>query len=377
MHYRISMAPSLAFLFVTHLMMAEQALSRPDVEELMRAGVAAQQRGDYRSAIASFQKALTIDPDMPEARERLGESLAADGQLDAAIEEDRRLLATFPDRPGVRFNLAFALYKKNDVEHARTELEALHAANPTDLPAAKLLANTYIKMGRESQAIEILMPLEPGRDTDMELEYSLAFALMQSARDSEGLPRMEKVARNTQSANAWTIAGASRLNRREFAEARSDLTAAIKLDSSLPGLNTMAGQAVYALGDAQSALPYFEAGLRANPTDATANLYVGIFRLNQGDLEGARPLLELAVQLQPKFPLAQLKLAELNGMTGNYAEAIKALEDLEKSDPDWPDPHTHLATLYYKVHRVEDGQREREIVKQLEARQQREGPRNN
>jgi tetratricopeptide (TPR) repeat protein len=171
MPYRISMAPFLALLFVTHLMVAQQASNRLGVDELMRAGVAAQQQGDYRSAIASFQNALTIDPDIVEARERLGQSLAADGQLDAAIEQDRRLLATSPDRPGVRLSLALALYQKNDLEHARAELETLLAANPGDLPAAKLMANTYIKLGRESEAIELLMPLEPGRDADMELEY--------------------------------------------------------------------------------------------------------------------------------------------------------------------------------------------------------------
>jgi hypothetical protein len=50
------------------------------------------------------------------------------------------------------------------------------------------------------------------------------------------------------------------------------------------------------------------------------------------------------------------------------------LEDLEKSDPGWLEPHVELAAIYYKLHRPEDGQREREIVQQIEARQQKEGP---
>jgi Tfp pilus assembly protein PilF len=44
-------------------------------------------------------------------------------------------------------------------------------------------------------------------------------------------------------------------------------------------------------------------------------------RLKQRDFESARPLLELAVELQPGAPQARLQLAKLNGMTGKYAEA--------------------------------------------------------
>jgi hypothetical protein len=55
---------------------------------------------------------------------------------------------------------------------------------------------------------------------------------------------------------------------------------------------------------------------------------------------------------------------------------LSLLEGLEKSDPNWLDPHIDLAALYYKVHRPQDGQRERDIVKKLQALQQKQGPRN-
>jgi hypothetical protein len=61
-------------------------------------------------------------------------------------------------------------------------------------------------------------------------------------------------------------------------------------------------------------------------------------------------------------------------MTGKYAEAATTLEELEKADPNWLDPHIELAPIYYKLHRPDDGQRERDIVQQLEATQQKAGP---
>jgi len=60
-------------------------------------------------------------------------------------------------------------------------------------------------------------------------------------------------------------------------------------------------------------------------------------------------------------------------MTGKYAEAATTLEELEKGDPKWLDPHVELAALYYKLHRPDDGQRERDIVNRLRTASKRKG----
>ena len=345
-----------------------------DADEFLRQGIAAQQHGDLKPAIDNYRKALAIQPGMVEARANLGAALSAAGQFDAAIEEDLRVLAKAPNNVGVRMNLALAYYKKGDTEHAHAELLVVHAARPLDLSNAVLLGYTYIKLGKANEAAEMLAPLEAGHENNMDLEYVLAYALIESGKATEGLPKMERVARETHSADAYFIAGSTRLHRREFHEARADLDAAIELNASFPGLYTMAGQARDALGDTDAALPAFEAALRADPKDFTANLYLGTMRLKQRDLESAKPMLELALQLQPNSTMAQLQIAKLNSMTGKYAEAAAALEQLEKADPNWLDPHIELAAIYYKLHRPEDGQRERDIVKQLEAKQQQAGP---
>jgi hypothetical protein len=74
------------------------------------------------------------------------------------------------------------------------------------------------------------------------------------------------------------------------------------------------------------------------------------------------------------MPQVKLQMSKLDAMTGKYNEAAAALESLEKADPNWLDPHVELAAIYYKLHRPEDGQRERAIVEQIEARQQKAGP---
>lgn len=345
-----------------------------EADELLRKGIEAQQHGDVKAAIDAYRKALALRPDLPEARANLGAALAASGDFDAAIEEDKRALNGAPDKIAVRKNLALAYYKKGDLRSARPEFEAVHAARPHDLAAAMLLGYTELKLGEAKTAAELLAPIEPGNEGNTDFEYVLAGAFIQSGNEGAGLPRMEKVARDTHSADAYVIAGSTRLHRREFKEARTDLDAALNLDASIPGLSTMAGQARDALGDTDAASEAFQAALKADPRDFTANLYLGAIRLKQRDIESARPLLELAFQLEPQMPQARLQMAKLNAMTGKNAEAAATLEELEKADPNWLDPHIELAPIYYKLHRPEDGQRERDIVQKIEASQQKEGP---
>jgi tetratricopeptide (TPR) repeat protein len=350
------------------------AASTANVDKLLSSGIAAQQRHDYKTAIESYRKALALQPGLLEARANLGAALADAGDFDAAIEEDTRALAAAPNKIAVRMNLALAYYKKGDMVHARREFETVHEAKPADRKTAVLLGYVYIKLNKEADAAAMLAPLEPGHESDMDFEYVLGYAMIQSGKGAEGIPRMETVARTTRSADAYAIAGGARLHRSEFREARADLDEAVKLSPSFPGLYTMDGQACDAMGDTEAAAAAFQAALRADSRDPTANLYLGSIRLKQRDFENARPLLELALVLQPGLSQARLEVAKLNGMTGKYSEAAATLEDLEKTDPGWLEPHIELALVYYKLHRPQDGDREREIVRQIDAAQQKAGP---
>ncbi len=103
-----------------------------------------------------------------------------------------------------------------------------------------------------------------------------------------------------------------------------------------------------------------------------ANLYLGTVRLQRRDLANARPLLELALQLRPNWPFARLQMAKLENIDGHPDRAAGILEDLEKSEPKWLEPHVELASVYYKLKRPGDGDREREIVRRIQADQQQQ-----
>jgi tetratricopeptide (TPR) repeat protein len=343
--------------------------SAVQAETALRDGTVAQEHGDLKTAIADFRRALTLKPDLLQARANLGAALAAAGQMDAAIEEDGRVLEIAPQNDAVRMNLAMAYYRTGNLNQARVEFEKLHTLHRADMNTAILLGYTYNKLRREGDAAALLAPLEPGHEDDFDFQYVYAYALIGSGKQDAGLPRMEKLAKAKNSAEAWLLAGSTRFYRGEMQTARADLDAAVALNPKLPGLYTMAGQARYAMRDMPAATSAFQAALRADPMDFVANRDLGAMRLKEGDTANAKPLLELAFQLQPKDPLTRIEMAKLNDQTGKYAEAAAILEDLTRTDPNWLDAHWLLAAVYAELNRPEDGKRQRAIAHDIELKQ--------
>jgi len=288
--------------------------------------------------------------------------------------EGTRPRASAENPTAERKRIAIANFKRGDFAHAREQFETLNAAEPRDVSLAVLLGYTYVKLGLEPKVVDLLTPLEAGNQNNMDLEYVLAFSLIQTGKFKEGVSRMERVARTTRSANAYVIAGSIHLQQRKMPDALTDLNAALRLDPTISGLSTMIGQAQFGLGELSDAVRSFHAALRANPADFTANLDLGAIRLKEKDFKAARPLLEFALQLQPKFPLARLEMAKLNIATSEYVQAVAGLEGLVKDEPNWFEAHWQLAIAYFELGRPEDGKRERMLAQQLQSRQPDEGP---
>ncbi len=73
------------------------AQASPSASTLYRLGTLLSKTGDDARAQATFERALSLQPDLAEASNDLGTLLARRGELDAAIEHFRAALASTPD----------------------------------------------------------------------------------------------------------------------------------------------------------------------------------------------------------------------------------------------------------------------------------------
>jgi tetratricopeptide (TPR) repeat protein len=262
-------------------------------------------------------------------------------------------------------NLGLAYYKKGDFDDARQQFEIVHTAQPSDARVAILLGDTYVRLRKPEAAVVLLAPMENGNALNLDFEYVLGTAMIQANKRRDGVSRIEKVAEASHSADAYMLAGSTLLQLNEFEQARRDLDEALGLDPKLPGIYSLAGTARDKTGNIKEAEAAFREAIKVNPDDFTANLYLGAILFKRRDLDEAKTYLERALQLDPSSSMAGYEVGMLKNTSGDYEAAAQQLEKVAAEDPTWLEPHVELASLYYRLHRPADGEKERKIVERI------------
>jgi tetratricopeptide (TPR) repeat protein len=358
----LAMAPSLS------------VAQEPGADDLLKRAIDAQQHNNFAEAISDYRQLLKLHPGDVEAKVNLGAALAHESDYDGAIEMYRSALAALKNNNMVRFNLALAYYKKGDFANARDLFTTTHSAQPNDVRTVILLGDSNLHLGKPDAALALLEPLEPKYSKNMDFEYVLGSALIAGGRRREGVTRIEKVAQAGPSPDSYLLAGVTLLDLNEYEPARKDLEEALRLNPALPGIYALVGIARDKTGKTSEAEAAFRKALKSNPDDFQANLYLGAILYKRRDVAEAKDYLDRALRLKPQDSMARYESAMLKSTTGDYENAAHDLEQLIKDDPDWLEPHVELAAVYYKLHRPQDGAKERQVVDQLTAKQQAQGP---
>jgi tetratricopeptide (TPR) repeat protein len=346
--------------------------SEPD--RLFNSAMQAQQRGDYSGAIEDYQKFLKLRPNTLEASANLGAALAHENRFDEAIKQYRLALASSPGNKEIEMNMGLAYYKKGDLANARVLFQGVHKAMPDNVQIAILLGDADVRLSQGAEAAKMLQPMEPANATNPDFEYVLGTALIQSGDQREGANRLEKVAVTTQNADAYLLAGSALIGLNDYAHAKTDLEQALRLNPNLPRVYSLNGMALDLTGDADASIPDFREALKRDPNDFDANLYLGGILLKQRQMDEAKKYLDHALQLNGTSPTALYEMALWNNTSAKYEDAAKELEEVVKANPEWLQPHIELANVYYRLHRPEDGAKERAIVAKFNADQQSQGP---
>jgi len=358
---------------VALLLTAAQSQEVPP-DTIFQRAIAEQQQAQYELAIKDYRAYLAVRPNAVEAEVNLGAALAHTGQFDEAIKLYLAALPSLTYKNPVLLNLGLAYFKKGDFSNAHEQFAAVNKLQPHDLKVAILLGETDVKLGKPDDALALLEPFDKENSGNLDFDYVFGVALIKTGHLPDGIDRIEKVAQSGNSADAYQLAGSSLLQLNDFARARRDLEAALRLNPELPGLYTMVGEARDKTGSTDEAESAFLKALETNPDDFEANLYVGAILYKRRDLDKARPYLEKALKLKPTDSMARYESAMLESASGQYETAAVNLEELVKDDPDWLEPHVELASLYYKLHRPQDGAKERAVVDRIAAEQQAKGP---
>ncbi len=242
-----------------------------------------------------------------------------------------------------------------------------------------LLATCYLRQGENKQVIGLLDPLwQPAtvRENrgDLAIAYLLGSALIRDNQVDRGQVILDRILRNGDSAEARLLMGTAKFMAKEFASARTDLERAVQLNPKLPEANSYLGLVLLSTGDAAGAEQAFRREIELDPNDFTANLQLGGLLRQDHKYDEARALLERALRIRSGDYGARYQLASADLAEGRIPAAQATLESLVKDAPSFVQAHVSLATIYYRERRKEDGDREREIVRKLNADLQAKQP---
>jgi tetratricopeptide (TPR) repeat protein len=215
--------------------------------------------------------------------------------------------------------------------------------------------------------IDMLMPVAGERSNDHAIAYLLGTALLRDKQIAQGQAIIDRIMRNGDSAEARLLLATAKMNAMDYNAAIVDLTKAAELNPYLPDLYAFLGLAYKQIGDMAAARADFQKELEQNPNDFESNLNLALLLKQDQDYDGARKLLDRALRVRPGDLAALYQLATVDLATGKTDEARGRLEAIVKQAPQFVEAHITLATIYYRLRRKEDGDREKALAQKLNA----------
>ncbi len=369
--------PGLPFALTAFLAAAQAPTSNPaaaEVASVFARAVELQKAGKVADAIAEYQRFLALQPRNVEARSNLGAAFAVEGRYAEAIEQYKQALSLDEANAQVRLNLAVAYYKAADISLAATELQKVVAATPADKRAVLLLADCHLRLGENRKVIDLLTPWEEKESSDLALAYLLGTALIRDDQVPKGQRLIDKIMGRGESAEAHLMLGTAYQMAQEWAPARDEFAKAVALNPKLPGAHAYYGRALLGTAASGAAGEQFRKELEINPNDFEANLFLGVLAKQEQKYEEAMARFQKALSVRPGDLGVRYQIGSLQLLTGKLEEARENLEAIVKEAPKFLEAHVSLATLYYRLKRKEDGDRERAIVQELNKERQAQAP---
>jgi tetratricopeptide (TPR) repeat protein len=222
------------------------------------------QAKSFPSAIAHYEAAVRLKPDLPEAHSSLGYALLLAGRPTPAIAELREAIRLGYVK--AHTNLGNALAQTGDVNGAIAEQRQALQSQPDSPDVEVNLANVLTQADRVPEALphyERALRLDPDF---FEGRYNWAIALVQLDRMQDAADQLELAARAApDNARIWSEWGAILARGGHLAEALERLSRAVQLDPQDAGTQYNLGSVLLQENRPREAIPHLEAATRLDP----------------------------------------------------------------------------------------------------------------
>jgi tetratricopeptide (TPR) repeat protein len=339
-------------------------------EEMFTAALHAQQQGKFQEAAGLYEALLSGSPDRVDALSNLGLVYGEMGKYDKAVNLFERALKIAPSQTSIRLNLAMTYLQSKQYSRARAEAEKVVAAQPSSTLAHYVLGLSLLKLSDVTAGIEQLEMVLKAQPNNIQVASTLASAYMKTHEIEKASVLVKGVLSHSDTADAHHVTGTYYLLTGDARDAVAELQRAQQLNPALAESRSTLAEANALMGNLEPAEKFFEARVQSKPDDVEANAFLGWLFLENQELDRAQQYLDRAHALRPDDPAIDFQRARLARAKGDYPKALNLLETVIQQHPENTPAHVLLAETYMKLHRSDDARKERQIVNELNARQQ-------
>ncbi len=263
------------------------ALGRePEAYELSNKGKALDSLGRYEEALACYDRALAVNPQLAEAWSNKGGALHRLGRYEEALACCDRALALNPQYASAWSNKGGALHGLGRYEEALACYDRALAVNPQDAKAWSNKGGALRDLGRSEEALACFDRALAVNPQFAEAWDNKGVALKGLGRSEEALACYDRaLAINPQLAEAWDNKGVALKGLGRSEEALACFDRALALNPQHTEAWSNKGNALASLGRSEEALACFDRALAVNPEYALAWYNKGVVL---GNLKRAR-----------------------------------------------------------------------------------------
>jgi tetratricopeptide (TPR) repeat protein len=382
-------------------------LAPEDPESLFNLGLVYGRKGDTPSALDAYARGLKLQPDNTTANQNYALLLIGEGRFRDAIGPLERLSRVQPQDIGVIEALLECYAKAGMSDAVARETQAIVALPALSAADGLRISKMLAQSGQVESAKAVLARLSTMTPESTEAHYDLGLLLLNGNRYEDAVREFGRAVQLDPANAQYSLRLAETLILwKRYGTALEFLNAVKDRFGTLPDFRYKLGLTYYSLHQFQPAIALFEQLAKEQPDSDANHFFLGNCYGALGKLEKAEPEYRTAIRLQPKNASYHVALAQVlrnigdehvdeaiehlqNAVSvdpadiqakhelalcyitkGELKKAASLLEEVVAKQPDLIAAHVALARVYFRLHRNEDGDRERALVKRLQDAEQ-------
>lgn len=347
--------PLLVLFVVCGFALALQAQTSPELDERFRRASEAMRNGNLDGAGEEFAALAREAPSFAPAHFNLGLVREEQGRHEEAIASFRKALLLNPKLHGANLFLGIAEYHLNRLDEAVASIRKEAAASPKDANAWMWLG--IAEMARQhpedaAQALDKAANLAPD---NVDILYHRGQAHLLISQDSYG----EMFKADPKSWRVHQVLAQANAEAERHLDAIAEYQEAIKLAPTQPGLHEELGSEFRNAGKPQEAEAEFEQELKIDPYNALARYKLGVLAIERTDGRRAKELIEAALKQKPGLHHSDYNLGRAEMLLGQDESALKHLQQattVEKDPEILQQAWFQLGIVYRRLHRMPEAQ---------------------